>query len=539
MPSKSSPVARTSLYRLMDVPELRGAVRDKYLSHEGFVTRDVTVGEREALLVSGAIATETVKWASVLRGLTSEPIDLGNLTAAAVLLIRNGDKNVWGLSYGMGFQLLDQAKIDGGFGQRIAIRVADPLELNSVTRTTLDQRSRTDRFSIPSGDHLRGFGVGDFGELVTRLVAKAEIPMITGGKKPIRLRGADALSVPLAREPMALLADLNELEGILAKPAAPELEVLEQLVAVKHDPDLVDILETALRDALANPTDAHLGLSWPHERIDENGTPSSFHIRGAGRIHAGLHDGTPELIKFLVALEREADPLDRLKRIKIQLYRDDAGEEPISGAIPGLKWIAFETEQEGKRYCLHDGSWYLMDQQYAKKLKQQVQAIFDRGSGIELPEWPSGMDEGEYNALVAEFLGGTLLDRQLIRTSLHRRGVEACDVLVPDGSLLHVKSVESSSPASHLLAQALVSTDALLYDEEARKAFRDRVGECGGNAEHIPEPVHTVVLGIARKGRPVRSDDLFTFTQVTLVRHVTALEGRGVKVFVSPIVRPA
>lgn len=282
-----------------------------------------------------------------------------------------------------------------------------------------------------------------------------------------------------------------------------------------------------------------MGLSWPHERIDENGTPSSFHIRGAGRIHAGLHDGTPELIKFLVALEREADPLDRLKRIKIQLYRDDAGEEPISGAIPGLKWIAFETEQEGKRYCLHDGSWYLMDQQYAKKLKQQVQAIFDRGSGIELPEWPSGMDEGEYNALVAEFLGGTLLDRQLIRTSLHRRGVEACDVLVPDGSLLHVKSVESSSPASHLLAQALVSTDALLYDEEARKAFRDRVGECGGNAEHIPEPVHTVVLGIARKGRPVRSDDLFTFTQVTLVRHVTALEGRGVKVFVSPIVRPA
>lgn len=56
----------------------------------------------------------------------------------------------------------------GRWGFRSADRrPGSPYELNSLTRTTLDQRSRTDRFSIPSGDHLRGFGVGDFGELVT------------------------------------------------------------------------------------------------------------------------------------------------------------------------------------------------------------------------------------------------------------------------------------------------------------------------------------------------------------------------------------
>ncbi len=85
--------------------------------------------------------------------------------------------------------------IDPGFGQRIALRTADARELNSLTRTTLDQRSMTDRISIPSGDHLRGFGIGDFGEVVTRLVAKATIPELAGGAKPLRIRGADALSL--------------------------------------------------------------------------------------------------------------------------------------------------------------------------------------------------------------------------------------------------------------------------------------------------------------------------------------------------------
>lgn len=42
-------------------------------------------------------------------------------------LCRDGSQaaQVWGLTYGMGFQLLDQSRVDGGFGQRIAIRTAD------------------------------------------------------------------------------------------------------------------------------------------------------------------------------------------------------------------------------------------------------------------------------------------------------------------------------------------------------------------------------------------------------------------------------
>lgn len=540
MARKQSPAARTSLYRLVDVADLRASVQAKYLEREEFTAEDVAVGGRDALLVMGAMTTERVAWAENLHRLTAQPVTLGNTTAAAALVIRNGEEGAWALTYGMGFQLLDQAKVDGGFGQRIAIRVADPSELNSVTRTTLDQRSRTDRLSVPSGDHLRGFGVGDFGELVTRLVAKAAIPSMTGGSQPLRIRGADALSIPLARTPDSLVADLDVLEGILDEPAAAELEVLEQLVAIKHNPELIETLEGALSQALATPDQARLGLSWPHERIDENGTPTSFKIMGAGRARAHIHDGTPELGALLDSLptDKPDERLDRLKRLRVQLFRDANGEEPISTAIPGLRWLSFETEIDGKRYCLHDATWYLMDQDYARRLRERTQAIFEHDPGICLPEWPPGVDEAGYNALAASALGGTLLDRRFIYTDLHRRGIEVCDILSPDGALVHVKNLESSKPASHLLSQALVSADALLHDEEARSKFRTVVETAGGDPTSIPNSVKTVVLGVARRGRLVSSEHLFTFTQVTLVRQVAALQSRGVDVLVVPIFRP-
>jgi uncharacterized protein (TIGR04141 family) len=539
MSRKKSDASRTSLYRLLGVPSLAAAVQDKYLKHPGFTATSPTVGKREALLVSGTMTTDKVSWATTLTGLTAEPVDLGNQTAAAVLIIREGTDNGWALAYGMGFQLLNQNKVDGGFGQRIAIRTADPRDLNSLTRTTLDHRSRTDRFSIPSGDHLRGFGVGDYGEVVTRLVAKAELKSLTGGNKPIRIRGADALSVPLGKKPDQLLSDLDELTKILGQKPAADLAVLEQLVAITRRPDLIEQLEADLDVALGDPGSSRLSLSWPHERIDENGSPTSFKVYGAGRRESKPRDGIPELetLVALVAKSPATKRVTKLQGIKLMLYKDSDASDPISPLIPALKWLAFETDRDGKRYCLHDGRWYLMDEDYAKKLRDRTQAIFDLKSGIVLPDWPAGLDEAAYNQLAADALGGIVLDQQLIRTEMHRRGIEVCDVLAPNGALIHVKDIAKSSPASHLLAQALVSADALLHDEQARSKLRDLVTAKGGDPSMVKDRTPTVILGMARQGKALTADNLFTFTQVTLARQVALLRSQGVDVFIVPINR--
>jgi uncharacterized protein (TIGR04141 family) len=201
--------------------------------------------------------------------------------------------------------------------------------------------------------------------------------------------------VPLGKIPEQLIKDLDALDEILrASPPLPDLAVLEQLVALK-DPEIIDRLEQTLDEALGSPDGKRLGLSWPHERIDENGTPTSFKVYRIGRQAAAPQDGLPTLETFLEPLTDAADGerVGLLKKMGVMLYRDADATDSMSSLIPGLRWIAFETNAEGHRYCLHDGHWYLMNHQYAERLRQQAQQIFDRDPGIVLPDWPAGQRE--------------------------------------------------------------------------------------------------------------------------------------------------
>ena len=84
-----------------------------------------------------------------------------------------------------------------------------------------------------------------------------------------------------------------------------------------------------------------------------------------------------------------------------------------------------------------------------------------------------------------------------------------------------------------------MSTDALLNDEEARAQFEERIDRKGGSAADVPARISSVVLGLARKGKPLTSANLFTFTQVTMVRLVDVLQRQRVDVYIEPIPRAA
>ncbi|WP_180279546.1 MULTISPECIES: DUF6119 family protein [Rhodococcus] len=539
---RRSTSAPTTLYRLTGLEGKIHAIKEKYLGDsEGFETRECSVGDREALLVHGHISTEQPKWTERVGSLIEEPIVAKNVTAAAVLLIDAGDSVTWAITYGMGFLLLDQAHVDPGFGQRLAIRIADPEKLNSLTRKTMDDRAKIDRSSIPSGAHLRGFGIGGFGELVTRVVAAAELSGLSVGK-PFKLRGADALSMPLGLSPKTLLTDLAMIEEALARPAQKDLEVLEQLVAVKKGSDSALLLDTMLVKALSADSVEGFGSAWPHESVNENGTPDSFVVKGRGRrdVRAGVP--TAEDIKESVDKNNILDSLDR---VKIQLFSDPDGQEAISSDIPLRKWIAYETTLAGRRYFLHDGAWYLMDDAYAADLAKRVQEIFDRNWQGELPPWPPDredekIEEKHYNKLAADACGGVLLDRKLIYTLQNRRGFETCDILTSDGDLVHVKNIDSSAPASHLFAQGHNSAHSLMSDNQARTKFKKRVEDAGGDPHLVKKKPPAVVFGIARrKGKLFTAETLYSFSQVTLVRTVNDLESRGIDVYIVPILNGA
>ena len=539
MPRPESPSARTTVYRLRGLQDLKSAIRPKYLTSGDFTKTETAVGAREALLVAGAMHRDRATWVRRLSSISGAPVEVGNTTAAAALLIRDGADTAFALTYGMGFQLLDQAVVDPGFGMRVAIRTASPEAIQSLTRTELDHRSRTDRSSIPAGDALRGFGIGDFGEVITRLSGHARLPELTAVDERVKVRAADALSLPLGKTPETLIADLKAISLALTLEPQPELRALEQFVRVKS-PELIAELKSELRLALTGSDSGRLALGWPHERIDDNGTPTSYRLSGTGVRHAAISDDLPTLEDLVAALrvKQPDDPFAAADTIKVHLFRDADGDEPMSAAIPATHWLFYEVTLNSTRYCLFDSRWYAMDTDYAERLQGHVEEIFDRSAPISMPAWDTTRysDENAYNTMAASVVGGIMLDRQLIRTTHHSRGFEACDIITADADFIHVKHTPKSSVASHLVAQVVVATDALRHDNEAREKLREVVVSAGGAGSWIPTRPKSVVLGMARS-EPVTPDDLFSFTQVTVTRLDKSLAEAGISLTVAPIVR--
>lgn len=375
--------------RVQGITKLDEAVSPKYLTMEGFDPITTSVNGRDALLVKGAMQKEQASWASRLTEVSGIVVDLGNSTAAALLLIQDGDNEAWALSYGMGFHLLDQAKLDQGFGMRIALRTASSEYIQSLTRTTLDTRARTDRSSIPAGEALHRYGIEDFGEVITRIRATAKVEGLTVGDRDIRVRATDSLSLPLGKTPDTLANDLDAISQALTLSPKPELQALEQLKRVK-DKEKIEQLDNKLRMYLSNNIDSNegkLALGWPFERVDEYGTPSSFKITGIGSTEIRDDIPTLDLLVEAVNTKNNNDPLSATKSVRVILFRDSDGDEQVSRAIPIINWLFYETDLNDSKYCLFDSKWYAMDTDYAERLKKHVEKIFARNPSVQLPDW--------------------------------------------------------------------------------------------------------------------------------------------------------
>lgn len=551
MPRRKSTESRMTVYYLTGTKEAKEAIRDRY---SRFNYKDVKVGDRDSLLVIGTTKAKEVRWGKLLNGLSGESIDLETSAPGAVLLIPDLDQketsdeksetNFWAITFGIGFQMLDQRHIDPGFGKRVAIRCIDPKKLNSITKVTLDDRSKTDRSSIPSGSALNGFGYEELGELATRLVALGNIKNIGTANKAVTIRGADALSIPLSKNPDRIIENLNSIKEILkTSPVSEELSLLEKisLVPTKNN-DYIDNLNRKLMEAILNDKSSRIALAWPHETVSDIGEVQAFQIRGAQRDYKsrGIQDGLPTLDILLDPIRKEVENKrqERFNKISVMLFENSDGDSK-SPEIPIKNWISFEIDFDDKKHFFHGGRWYVVDDDYCGIIQQRTEEIFNRPSPLQLtPPWlESYSNELEYNQKLARACGGICLDRNLISIESRKSRIEACDVLLKYGIFVHVKRVNSSAPASHLLAQALVSTEILTHDKDAQNSLKNRIREAGHDPGEYECKPNKVVIVMAKDNCKLTAKSLYTFTQVNLNRQDKALSSRGVEVSIVPIIR--
>ena len=537
MPRKPNPTRRTTLWALSKQPDLRDCLQPKYLGDESFQAEDITLGGHQGLLVTGAIENVDIEWAKVVATYTGQTLGLVNRTAAALILLPR-PKRTLALAYGMGWILLDQHKVERSFGLRYAVRALDPEEIRQVTRHILERRARIDRNSVPGGQRIEDFVVEEYGEIVSRLVGRSGAAGLTfseTGRARFSMAGSDSLAIPLGRQADRLLSDLDEIERVVdeSEPAA-ELKFIEQLRSLKTtDGRVPQLAEQLGRDVHGDH--ARLALAYPFERDDEHGEAQAYRLRAPGTDELIVDDLDLPTLRSYVGDVAEDRWLKALEGITVQALADDSGDQVVGRAIAGNKWITAEVTLDDQQYFYRQARWYEVGEGYLEFLRGEVEEILGRPSPVDLPKWRISEEEKEFNKRVGAELGYVVLDRKLVQTKQHPRGIELCDLLGPDNELIHVKKADSSAPLSHLFAQGAVSCEALIIDKEARTRLREMVKE---QRPGSPLPKgwrpRAVVYAMALN-REISEKTLFTFSQVVLVRNVQLLDRMQVQTFIDQV----
>ncbi|WP_162930987.1 DUF6119 family protein [Streptomyces sporangiiformans] len=536
---------RSTIYLLQDTgtesADLRAALNLRYERDHGFAVEDVTTGGVPGLLCHGVIGRHRPPdWTAAVDTLTGRKPSVVNRTAACALLLPV-DGEVFALTFGMGHLLLDQSRISPGFGFNFVLRAAQPDAIRQVTHSLMDARGRTDRSSAAQGQHIRTFPIEEYGEVVSRLVGaigSTELTIGRGRRRTAQIAGTDALKIHLGSQPADLLQDLAEIREILARQSpVPDFEAIARVRPLRPGDPRRETLDDRLDDLLGGGADTgSLALTVPAACLDQEDGAMSYRVKVRSErelLHSLDLDGVLGLLDGVQPGKRLAALSDGY----IQMHKDEEGSDPISAQVKAHKWLAAEISLGSSRYFHHAGRWFEIGDQYLEGIRREVDALLTTRAGVTLFDWTSAYkEEKDYNEEARKH-GYVCLDRKLIRTAQHPHGFEAADLLGEDGTLIHVKRAESSAPLSHLFSQGRVSADALRFDAEARSEFVGRVRSQDPDHPISDDFTPTkVVYAISLKsGKPLTTQNLFTFAQMSLLHAARALRAQGIDVAVLDI----
>jgi uncharacterized protein (TIGR04141 family) len=489
--------------------------------------------------VHGTVPRLRAEWCNILAGLTGGEVDLGYSSGGGALLLAVDDR-AYALTYGtLGRHMVEQEVIDRTFGVSFAVRALVPSDIRQVRRRVVGASGRVDRSFVPAGQPIWKYGIDKWGEIVGQVCGYTDNPQLTVCRrsgKPARIDGGDALHIHVCVEPAGLLADLREIERVCQEESPlVDLEFITQIRPVPPSdarmPDLIGALDERL--ALVDPP--ALGVAVPGNLIGDIEHAASYVIQVP---KSGLAPSLTDELDLPAILAHTNGALDGdrwsgLRNGSVTLYADSRGTEAMV-RTRASHWITAEVAVGTSHLLLHEGDWYEIGDRHRNFLRREIAEILARPSEVALPLWTSDLkDEDAYNRAAARRDPRlVLLDKKLLRTAQHRRGIEACDLLGPSGELIHVKRAKSSAPLSHLFAQGIVSYEALRYQEDARARFLDVVRRQPNGRDLSPDfrPTKVVYAIALDAGRAVTVGSLFTFAQVALYQAMKTLRNEGVEV---------
>lgn len=538
----SAPSRKVSLYRLRRLDEdeeLRDLVDARYLDRDGFTAEHVDHGGLRGFRVTGTATPGPADWCASLGRLTGHQVSEHNHTSFGLLLVQTR-RAVYALSFGMGFLMIEDGRIDPGFGIEFAVRCLDEKRVTKVRRQIMDARGRSDENASTGGEHIRGFGIEQFGEIVSQISGQiADVPLTycARRRRAAHVTGSDrSLKLQLGMTPEALLHDLEQIELVCARTSTvPELDFIAQVRPVDPKSAVIASLDRRLDEMLA-AQDAALALAVPGDCRERYDATESFAVHVSGRTTWSAELDIDDL-REIVADRPVGQRLSALREGHVTMYSDAAGRERNSKDLPVDHWLSAEVNEGPVTYFYLQRRWYEVGAEYLSVIEKRIEELLGDPPTVTLPPWPVEIDEGAFNERVAGQEGYVLLDKNTIHTDRFRGGgLEIADALGPGGELVCVKKASKTEPLNHLFAQARVAAETLKLDPKAREKFVEKLPAGHPADRRFRNP--TVVLGILLKnGKPVTSSSLFAFAKVQLLHTATSIEGMGGRLQIVSITR--
>lgn len=539
----STAIFNRTLYRLIGVEPTAEAMLDCIPAEKlDEIDADFRVLEHfdvPAIAIRGRFSKSESGWCAGFSHLTDWEVREPSLRGAALVML-SVDGEVYVLTFGDGFRLVPGALKDRRFGLRFVVRGIDPDDIRAAVARTPGQ-GRTDIAMLPGGAPIGQLGLDTYTKLVDRLTGRLNRPELTveqGGSGRVRsVEGGSGLRLPYGADPAALVSDIRTIAKVSREELPhPELEFIESVVSVE-DLESVASLNLALDHALGTLGGARATATVPTDCVEDMGKVRAVGVCFGPGEEQHISDAFDlDYVLGRLRFHRPGRRVPALYEGKVTLYRDSRARPGDAIRTDQLAlWIEADVQLgDGRRYVLLDARWHEFDQAYLEGLAITTRRLITATPSVALPPWLDGENEQTYNENVQRDCPGFVcLDRKNVKTPLHRKnGVEVCDLLAPDDTLVMVKRASGSDALSHLFNQGVVAVDALLNQPEARAGFAAKVEELGGG-RRLPDGFlpRRVVFAILLKGHDrLTIDTLYPFSQVALAYAARTLRSYGVEV---------
>lgn len=213
-------------------------------------------------------------------------------------------------------------------------------------------------------------------------------------------------------------------------------------------------------------------------------------------------------------------------------FLDADRSEIVSATV--IECVCSELVLDASVFIAYEGDFFEVEPRFVAGVDAEIREI--EMSGLALPAYRGGSEPQYFEDVQQEAADRLLVvDRGLLRLGTERGGIEAADLLAPEGAIIHVKRKGKSSVLSHLFFQAGNSADVLRRSLDARSQLQELIANSDGPAElrdavgeAFKDPTGSeVTFAVLGDWRDRDATALPLFTKISLVQAVRRIRLLG------------